>query len=66
MKKTDRVILSKEDIIKELESIFGKSEENEYCYNCIKNHDCPMNDDCFCQYCMVSGATWLFGDYEVK
>ena len=60
-------VLSKEDIIKELESIFGKddSESNERCYQCVKHHDCPANDDCFCQYCMISGATWLFEDYEV-
>lgn len=60
-------ILSKKDIYKELEELFGKDDEsNAKCYNCIKYHLCPLSDDDpFCTSCIIGGATWIFEDYEV-
>ena len=61
-------ILTKQDIFKELKSIFGygDKESNERCYQCIKYHMCPLDtDDSFCTGCIISGATWIFEPYEV-
>lgn len=54
--------LSKEQVNKELTSIFGQ-QDNEDCFNSIYAHECRYCD--FAETCWAYGVPWLFNKYKV-
>lgn len=55
--------LTKEEIMHDIQDVFGEDKENENCYRAIKNHSCI---DCeFFGECCSYGFEWLMNDYKI-